>query len=80
MSPLKFRGVGAYRVCCYSTLGILARRAAVHHKPPLSRTLQAGTNSLASPSVTFGVSFFAVFLGHPLCTKENCRSFKGQHD
>ena len=25
---------------------------------------------LASPSVTFGVSFFAVFLGHSLCTKE----------
>ena len=28
------------------------------------------TNTLASPSVTFGVSFFAVFLGHSLCTKE----------
>ena len=29
-----------------------------------------GAQSPASPSVTFGVSFFAVFLGCSLCTKE----------
>ena len=38
-------------------------------RPP-SRRYVLPPPYLASPSVTFGVSFFAVFLGHSLCTKE----------
>ena len=44
-----------------------------HPRPLAKRTCLrfiSSHDSLASPSVTFGVSFFAVFLGHSLCTKE----------
>ena len=68
-------GLVPNRFAVEANFDISTRIVGIHTKNRSSKTFEhyfslTVADTLASPSVTFGVSFFAVFLGHSLCTKE----------